>query len=95
MKHKPKNSAFGVAALHSLCERTLARPAPKIPSYGSFRGSEVEFRSVETSVGFAGAKQAPKVYTGDKIVGISTTHKSNIVPVFSKEHAVEISSMRR
>ncbi len=38
---------------------------------------------------------APKVYTGSAVLGISTLHKSNAVPVFSKEEAVEISKMRR
>ena len=36
-----------------------------------------------------------KVYTGDKILGIATMHKSNAVPVFSDEQAVDISRMRR
>jgi hypothetical protein len=36
-----------------------------------------------------------KVYTGDKVKGIATMHKSNAVPVFSDEEAISISSMRR
>ena len=40
-------------------------------------------------------KAAPKVYTGTKVKGIATMHKSNAVPVFSDEEAVEISRMRR
>jgi hypothetical protein len=36
-----------------------------------------------------------KVYTGDKVLGIATMHKSNAVPVFAQEEAVEISRMRR
>jgi hypothetical protein len=40
-------------------------------------------------------KAAPKVYTGDAIVGIGTLHKSNAVPVFSKQDAIDISHMRR
>ena len=36
-----------------------------------------------------------KVYTGDKVLGIATMHKSNAVPVFAQEEAVEISKMRR
>ena len=36
-----------------------------------------------------------KVYTGDKVKGIATMHKSNAVPVFSDEQAVDISRMRR
>ena len=38
---------------------------------------------------------APKVYTGTKVKGIATMHKSNAVPVFSDEEAIEISQMRR
>jgi hypothetical protein len=34
-------------------------------------------------------------YTGTKIKGIGTMHKSNAVPVFSDEEAVDISHMRR
>jgi len=36
-----------------------------------------------------------EVYTGTKVKGIATMHKSNAVPVFSDEEAVEISRMRR
>ena len=45
----------------------------------------------------AGASTASvtKVYTGTKVKGIATMHKSNAVPVFSDEEAVEISRMRR
>jgi hypothetical protein len=38
---------------------------------------------------------APKVYTGTKVKGIATMHKSNAVPVFSDEEAIDISRMRR
>jgi hypothetical protein len=34
-------------------------------------------------------------YTGTKIRGIGTMHKSNAVPVFSDQEAKDISSMRR
>ena len=36
-----------------------------------------------------------KVYTGTKVLGIATMHKSNAVPVFAEEEAIEISRMRR
>jgi hypothetical protein len=39
-------------------------------------------------------KEAP-VYTGTKIIGIGTMHKSNAVPIFSDDDAKAISSMRR
>ena len=36
-----------------------------------------------------------QAYTGTKVKGIGTMHKSNAVPIFSDEEAVEISTMRR
>lgn len=42
------------------------------------------------------ATAAPsKVYTGTKMLGIGTMHKSNSVPIFSDEEAVNIATMRR
>ena len=45
----------------------------------------------------AGGSTAPvhKVYTGNKILGIGTMHKSNAVPIFSDEEAQDIAKMRR
>ncbi len=40
-------------------------------------------------------KKAAPVYTGTKIKGIGTMHKSNAVPIFTDEEAKDISSMRR
>lgn len=46
--------------------------------------------------GGGNATLAPtKVYTGTKVKGIATMHKSNAVPVFSDEEAIDISKMRR
>jgi hypothetical protein len=39
--------------------------------------------------------KAPNTYTGDKLIGIATMHKSNMVPIFSQEDAEDISKMRR
>lgn len=50
------------------------------------------------SLPFSGApctKKATPVYTGTAIKGIGTMHKSNAVPVFSDEQAIEIATMRR
>jgi hypothetical protein len=38
---------------------------------------------------------ASKMYTGTAVLGISTLHKSNAVPVFSNEEAQDIARMRR
>jgi len=40
-------------------------------------------------------KTPNKVYTGTKVKGIGTMHKSNAVPIFSDEEAIDISKMRR
>jgi len=57
------------------------RETPKIPSL-PFTGGPC-------------LKKPVPVYTGTKIKGIGTMHKSNAVPVFSDEEAVAIASMRR
>ena len=58
------------------------------------RGSTAHIPSLNSGAGVA-TLAAPKVYTGTKVKGIATMHKSNAVPVFSDEEAVEISKMRR
>ena len=50
--------------------------------------------SLNSGAGVAALAPA-KVYTGDKIKGIGTMHKSNAVPIFSDEEAVAIANMRR
>jgi hypothetical protein len=40
-------------------------------------------------------KAPDKVYTGTMIKGIGTMHKSNAVPIFSNEEAIDIATMRR
>ena len=50
--------------------------------------------SLDTGVGVA-AKKEVQQYTGTAMLGIGQLHKSNSVPVFSKEDAVDISKMRR
>jgi hypothetical protein len=50
--------------------------------------------SVDTRVSHAPATPS-KFYSGDKMLGVCTLHKSNAVPVFSSQEAIEISSMRR
>jgi hypothetical protein len=40
-------------------------------------------------------KAPPKIYTGNKIIGIATMHKSNMVPIFNEEAAIEVAQMRR
>jgi hypothetical protein len=44
--------------------------------------------------GFASKKESMQ-YTGSKMLGIGTLHKSNAVPVFSDDEAKEMARMRR
>jgi hypothetical protein len=57
------------------------------------RNTTSHLNSVNTG-GNALLKPSP-VYTGTKVKGIATMHKSNAVPVFSDEEAADISKMRR
>lgn len=58
------------------------------------RNTTAHIKSVDTGLGNA-TLAPPKVYTGTKVKGIATMHKSNAVPVFSDEEAIDISKMRR
>lgn len=79
-------------------KRNAAIKAPAMKSYTlSYppgREPKQHIPSLDTGVAMA-ARPADKVYTGDKIIGIGTMHKSNAVPVFSDEQAEEIARMRR
>jgi len=79
-KRKRAMSAENLASSYSL----------KIPEG---RDTTAHLKSVSTG---GNATLAPaKVYTGTMVKGIATMHKSNAVPVFSDEEAVDIARMRR
>ena len=50
--------------------------------------------SLDTGQGLA-AKRENTQYTGDAMLGIGVLHKSNSVPIFKQEDAIDISKMRR
>jgi len=70
---------------------------------GSRHRNEIPSYAVESNTpmsnnmcGGIAPKAAVNVYSGErKLLGIATMHKSNMVPVFSKEDAESISKMRR
>jgi cytoplasmic iron level regulating protein YaaA (DUF328/UPF0246 family) len=62
--------------------KTIRRETPHIPS-------------LDTGVTGPCSTKAIPQYTGTAMLGISTLHKSNAVPVFSQEDAKEHSRMRR
>jgi hypothetical protein len=80
--------------------RTRALSAPPLKGHYSLSipegRSTKHIPSLNNGVDNGNATMSPaKVYTGTKVKGIATMHKSNAVPVFSDEEAVAISSMRR
>jgi hypothetical protein len=62
--------------------------------YKPFIRETVRYPSLNTG-GSATTGKKTQVYTGDKMLGIAVMHKSNLVPIFTEENAVEISRMRR
>ena len=50
--------------------------------------------SIDHGVGVA-VKRQQNTYTGDAMIGIGQLHKSNAVPVFKQEDAVDLAKMRR
>jgi hypothetical protein len=79
-------------------KRVRAMAAPRLN--GSYlkipegRNTTAHIKSLDSGLGNATLKPA-KVYTGTMVKGIATMHKSNAVPVFSNEQAIDISKMRR
>jgi hypothetical protein len=61
--------------------KPACRETPKIPSLPFSAGPCV--------------KKANPIYTGTKVKGIGTMHKSNAVPIFSDDEAKDIATMRR
>jgi hypothetical protein len=73
--------------------RGAFQPLQSAPAYPPGREPQ-DIPSRDSGLGVAAAP-AVKVYTGTKVKGIGTMHKSNAVPIFSDDEAREISSMRR
>ena len=79
-------------------KRARAMSAPSLSSVYRLtipegRNTTAHIKSVDT--GGNATLKTPNVYTGTMVKGIATMHKSNAVPVFSDEQAVDISRMRR
>lgn len=63
----------------------------EIPDYQSSKPAVALSNKV---AGHGPARQEQK-YTGTLIKGVATMHKSNAVPISSREQAIEVSTMRR
>jgi len=93
---KDLQKKWGVEAEEKKRKRALSAPSLnstyslKIPEG---RNTTAHIKSVDT--GGNAVLKPSKVYTGTMVKGIATMHKSNAVPVFSDEQAVDIARMRR
>jgi hypothetical protein len=93
---KELQARWGVEAEEKKRKRAMAAPGLS----GNYSLSIPEGRNTTAHIpsrdtGGNATLKAPKVYTGTKVKGIATMHKSNAVPVFSDEEAIDISKMRR
>lgn len=70
--------------------KTMSDYMPKTPP-----GRETPRYESQVTSGGSTPPVRDMTYTGDKIKGIGTLHKSNGVPVFTDQEAKDISSMRR
>lgn len=88
-----QQAAYGMPAKKA---RTIAEPW-KPTAMPVLRAGALDFakhKSKDSGVAVA-TKIESKRYTGDKIIGIATMHKSNLVPIFNAEAAKEVANMRR
>jgi hypothetical protein len=79
-------------------KRTRAMTAPGLSDSYSLRipeGRNTTAHIPSRDTGGNAILKPAKIYTGTKVKGIATMHKSNAVPVFSDEEAIDISKMRR
>jgi hypothetical protein len=90
---KELQKRWGVEAEEKKRKRGLAADTWK-PKETIFRRETPKIESLPFTAGPC-VRAPDKVYTGDKIKGIGTMHKSNAVPVFSDEEAQDIAKMRR
>ena len=79
-EEKKRKRAMSAPALDYKLESPQGRSTKHIPSRVTEGGSTAPIH---------------KVYTGNKILGIGTMHKSNAVPIFSDQEAQDIARMRR
>ena len=91
---KALQKKWGVEAEEKKRTRALASSTYSPPAK-NYRGADLPKLPSRDSGGGNATLAPPKVYTGTKVKGIATMHKSNAVPVFSDEEAIDISKMRR
>jgi len=85
-KENPKNSKISRATGFNPVVRNAPVVDPKRLTH--------HIPSLDTGAGIAAKKEVTQ-YTGTAMIGIGQLHKSNSIPVFQSEDAVDIAKMRR
>jgi hypothetical protein len=102
-KHKPTAKQRELRAeweqlLKKYATKTIVKPKQSLSDVYSLGKPACRETPKIPSLPFTGDpcyKKSNPVYTGDKIKGIGTMHKSNAIPIFSDQQAIEIATMRR
>jgi hypothetical protein len=92
---KDLQKRWGIEQEERKRKRALTAPVWTDPTPIRRDSNDPRPKSLNTwTTGAVSSKPSPQ-YSGTKILGIGTLHKSNAVPVFSNEEAIDISRMRR
>jgi hypothetical protein len=98
-KHRELEQSWqSLISQHGVSDKKLKPVATKLsyvlkPPAG--RTLSTGLPSLDTGHKGAVTSHQTQQYTGDRLIGIGTMHKSNLVPIFSQDEAKEISTMRR
>ena len=98
-----KQAEWAKLAPNFAAKRVPADPRMPSKAFKPLKGYNLNHRdrdvarlpSVDSGITGAVTTKAPQKYTGTKVVGIGTMHKSNAVPIFSDDDAKDIARMRR
>jgi hypothetical protein len=98
-KAQQEQKAEWLAAINQLSSKRYSRsPLIKkslpIKNMATYHRETPKVASLDTGF-IACTKKFGNSYTGEKIKGIGTMHKSNAVPIFTDNEAKDIASMRR
>lgn len=84
------------AAFHASQAEPAPTPSEPTPVHTPHTPHIQSLNAADTPAGVTAAAHKPSPrYTGTKVLGIATMHKSNLVPIFNADAAVDAAHMRR
>ncbi len=106
MKKKFKSAKHAHEARVLAAEWEELLKAHQSKTFGSLNKKAVTPKAIDTvrksqyipsrvTPGGSTALPPAKVYTGTEMIGIGQLHKSNAIPVFRQDEAIELANMRR